>query len=572
MFSVKCCLATLLPFLSILDGAYARVYETRFENTTWDDTNWRITNTYLVQGEFESRNTLSNGYLGINVAAAGPFFEVEKDGDTVGWPEFDRRQTFATISGFWDVQNDTEAHGNFPWLLQYGGESVISGVPHWSGLLVQTSGGSVLNASVPSDQISGYEVVLDIGSGLQTWSYTWTPPDEPPMDIEYSMYVHKLHVNRAAIQLQVTPSRPVNLTIVDVLDGDGAVRADFVDKAFDASGAQIWTAVSPHWLNNITAYICSTLLSDSGSSDPFQYGDEPYIGGNKSSIAQAVNISLIAEQTATFAKFIGGASADAFDDPKTMAEFGSLAGYKDGFAGGLASHIAEWNAVLPRDSVDDFSFPENGTLPDDPYIIEQQVLAVTNPFHLLSATVSYNATIAANNNTKLNTNSISVCGLGSDCYGGQVFWDADVWMAPGLVVSHPYAAQQIANYRAKQHDQARTNVDTADQSSQNQTHFTGGAVYSWTSGRYGNCTSTGPCFDYQYHLNGDIGLQLYSYWVASGDDQKWSSDFFPIYDDIAYFISELLTYNETTDKYDLLNGTDPVSTSKRRISKTTNVL
>ena len=57
-------------------SSYALVYNTQFENVTWDDDDWRLATTHLDQGHYQSRLSLANGYLGINVAAAGPFFEV----------------------------------------------------------------------------------------------------------------------------------------------------------------------------------------------------------------------------------------------------------------------------------------------------------------------------------------------------------------------------------------------------------------------------------------------------------------------------------------------------------------
>ena len=45
--------------------------------------------------------------LGLSVAALGPFFEADSpvNGDNInGWPLFSERQTFGTISGFYDQQ------------------------------------------------------------------------------------------------------------------------------------------------------------------------------------------------------------------------------------------------------------------------------------------------------------------------------------------------------------------------------------------------------------------------------------------------------------------------------------
>jgi trehalose/maltose hydrolase-like predicted phosphorylase len=542
----------------------AKTYNTIFNNVTWDDTNWRLTTTVLDQGHYQSRMSLANGYLGINVAAAGPFFEVDTpvNGDNIGgWPLFDRRQTFATIAGFYASEPDTNGT-NFPWLLQYGGESVIAGIPHWSGLLVETSG-HVLNASVPGGQISNFNSTLDMKKGLKSWTYTWSPPDGPALDIQYRMLVHKLHVNMAAVEISIAAKDDANVTVIDVFDGDCAVRSDFDDSGITADKGQIWSAVRPHWVGNVTAYVFSTLTGDDSLdiSTRARYNDSAYIGGNASSIAQAATVQLSGGRTSVITKFVGAASSDAFKDPRATALKASQSAATLGFDVLLQANADEWAELMPDDSVDNYAFPDNDTLVQDSNIITLQITAVTNPWNLIQNTVGSNAIKAAGNNTKLDIWSISVGGLGSSAYAGWIFWDAEVWMAPGLVVANPQAAKQIANYRLQLFPQAKANVNDSYQGSTNVTTFTpGGAAYPWVSGRYGNCTAAGPCFDYEYHLNGDIGLELYNWYVTTGDSETFKNDFFPIYDAVAHFYSELLFYNSTNDKYELLNATDPVST------------
>lgn len=113
--------------------ADADVYETRFDGVSWDKANWQLTTTTLDQGHYQSRASVANGYHGINVASLGPFFERDSpvDGDVIGgWPLFNRRQTFATIGGFWDSQPYTNGpfdNGtNFPWLVSI---SAIQSIP-----------------------------------------------------------------------------------------------------------------------------------------------------------------------------------------------------------------------------------------------------------------------------------------------------------------------------------------------------------------------------------------------------------------------------------------------------------
>ncbi|KAI9721062.1 MAG: hypothetical protein M1812_002543 [Candelaria pacifica] len=537
-------------------------YNTQFENVTWDSDNWRLTTTSLDQGHYQARMSVANGYIGLNVAAVGPFFEadVPVGGDNVDeWPLFDRRQTFAGLAGFYDSQPTTNGT-NFEWLNQYGGESAISGIPHWGGLIVELSSGQYLDASVNSSTISNFKSSFDFRNALMTWSLTWTPSGSSgaSLDLEYSLFVHKLLVNQASVQLSITPSRDLNGTVTDVLDGTSATRTTFVQKAM--TGNSIWTAVKPNGIDSVTAYLYSSLAAGDSStvnmSSRVLVSNKPYIGTNDSSIAQSVNVSLKAGQTTVISKYIGAASTDAFNEPQNTAEAASLFGKGLGFERLLALHTGEWANVMPEGSVDDYSLP-NGTLPDDPNIVELAIFAVVNPFFLLQNTVSKNAKVAAAN-ASIDVNSISVCGLTSSCYAGQIFWDAEIWMQPGLVVAFPEAATQIANYRVAKYPQAQKNVGTAYQSSKNQTHLSSeGAIFSWTSGRFGNCTGTGPCFDYEYHINGDIAQEMLNYWIVTGDTEFFETQLFPVYNSIAITYSELLEHNATTGEWELKNATDP---------------
>ncbi|KAF2191245.1 carbohydrate-binding module family 32 protein [Zopfia rhizophila CBS 207.26] len=557
----KISLSAIVALLAGLEYVSAITYETRFRGVTWDDDKWHLTTRNLDQGHYQSRMSLANGYLGINVAAVGPFFEADtpENGDNInGWPLFDRRQTFASIAGFYNYQERMNGT-NYPWLYQYGGESVISGVPHWAGLVVEANG-ATLNASVDAEDISDFSSTLDIGAAVLRWSYTWKPGGGDAIKVEYSMFVHKLYVNQAAVQLKLTASRDTNVTVYDVLEGDAAKRTDFVEKKYETGSATIWSAVRPNNISNVTAYIYSTIKGNEvvDLSTRAEVTNEGIYGSNQSSIAQSVKINLVAGKTAEIGKYIGGASSDAFPDPKAIASTASNTGASKGFAELLHSHIEEWAVVLPPDSIDSFYFP-NGTLPEDKNIQELQITAVTNPFHILQNTIGPNAIKEADNNSRLDVNSISVCGLGADCYAGLIFWDAEVWMAPGLQVSHPYAMKQIVQYRVDKYGQAKENVKMAYSSSQNETgkFSEGGANYPWTSGRYGNCTGTGPCFDYEYHINGDIGITLYNQYTVTGDAEYFKEQLLPIYNSIAYFYAELLTYNETSGFYVLQNATDP---------------
>lgn len=483
------------------------IYNTRFENVTWDNAAWEVRTTNLDQGHFQSRLSIANGYLGINVAAVGPFFEFDTpvDGDDInGWPLFDRRQTFVTIAGFFDKQPTTNGT-NFPWLNQYGGESVISGVPHWSGIVVDLGADVYLDATVDNTTISNFSSALNAKQGIATWSYTWAPANmSTSFEISYTMFAHKLYINQAFVQLQITPSADTNCTIVNVMDGTSALRTNFTSSGME--GSRIYSAVTPYNVHNVTAYIYSTMegSAEVDMSSLAIVTDKLYIGVNDSSIAQGASAALKAGQTTTVTKYVGGASSDGFLDPQRTASGECMQAMQNGFEQSMATHVQEWAVVFPDDSVDNYTYPENGTLPADQYIIESAITAVLNPYYLLQNTISANALSNASY-APIDTWSISVAGLTSDSYAGLVFWDAEIWMQPGLAVAHPQAVKQIANYRVERYGQAKANAQTAYQSSKNTTTFSSdAAAFSWTSGRYGNCTGTGPCFgEYNELVIGD---------------------------------------------------------------------
>lgn len=534
----------------------------QFEDVTWDDDNWVLSTRTLDQGHYQSRLSLANGYFGLSVAALGPFFEVdEQDGGKgiSGWPLFSRRQTFATIAGFYNSQERTEG-SNYPWLYQYGWDSMIAGIPHWSGLHVEANG-EMLDASVDQEHISDFVTSLDVKGGIASWKFNWKPggSSEGTIDVDYQLFIHKLYVNQAAVRLRLTASRDMEVTVYDVLDGDCAVRSQFVEKKYEEDTPTIWTAVSPGDISNVTAYVYSTLAADEWADlQTRRKVEEGRFSSNDSTIAQSMELRLTASKPHEIKKFVGVASSDAFEDPQTVARNASVSAVAIGYYELLRSHIEEWATIMAPDQVDSYRLP-NGLLPLDPSVQELHILAHTNPFFLLSHMVGPNAVAAAGNNTKLDINSIPVCGFGADCYGGQIYWDADVWMTPGIQVSHPQHAQNVIKYRVDRFDQARANVETAFTSSKNASdRFTaGGAVYPWTSGRFGNCTATGACFDYEYHINGDISLAFNNHLIITGDGKYFNDSLLPISNAIAHFFGQLVDYNETSGAYELWNATDP---------------
>lgn len=481
-------------------------YSTRFEDTTWNNSAWTLTTTQPQPHDYHAMAFVANGYHGSSMASTGPF--IQAFNYTSGWPVFSPRQTFGTIGGFFGRENTNGS--NFPWLYQYGTDSVISGIPHWGPMILELDDGSYLDANTSTAELSDIALTQDFKQGLAQWSYTWTPKtaNKLSLKIKWTAFADKLYVNRGYVQLQVEPSQDCSATLVNVLDGTNAVRTDFVESGQD--GDMIYTAVKPVGVANVTAYVYAGLTGSPklDMSTASMVKDKPYIGKYNASIAQAVKLSLKAKSTAVIIKHVGIASSDGFTSPQSQAKSAAGDSMAGDFASCLAAHTAEWAEVIPARSVSDFTLPWTGLLPEDPVMIEKQIASVVSTYDLLQNTVGPNA-LALAGGAKIDSTGISVCGLTSDCYGGQRFWDQDFWMHPLLATSFPLSAKTITNLRVVQYPQAKENVKMSFSSSQNATKFSpDAALYPWTSGRDANCTATGPCFDYVCAPQPDLRNQL----------------------------------------------------------------
>lgn len=524
--------------------------------TEWDNEEWTLTTRELIQGQYQSRMSLANGYFGCALAAAGPFFEEDKnltqpEGGNLpinGWPLDNHRISFCTVANFWDSQPNT-TRTNFPWLLQYGWESVISGVPHWGGIIFDVNG-SQLDANVDNDTIRDFRSSFSAKHGVATWSYVWSPAnaDRVRLEVTYTAFVSRARLNVAAVRVDVRPSADVRATVTDLLDGRSAARTTFDSKAMYNDTLSIRSAVHPLGVPNVTAHVVSRMRFDGNEVDlsSRRMANQAWVPyANESTIAQSFDVHLRAGRTTTMYKFVGAASTDAFADAAAVARNASDTAEGVSWDDLLAEHEAAWESIMPPSTVDDFSLPD-GSLPEDVNIRDMQISSIVTPHYLLQNS------LRADERPNLADQSISVGGLTSESYGGMIFWDADLFMFPGLAVTHPEYARQMAEYRVKLAPQARANA-VANGFSED------AILYPWTSGRYGNCTATGPCTDYQYHLNADIALMLLQYRNITGDEDWWREEAWPIYNSVAHLFAELLKYNETTQRYDIKNHTDPVS-------------
>ncbi|HLX92324.1 MAG TPA: hypothetical protein VKR32_11605 [Puia sp.] len=109
--------------------------------------------------------------------------------------------------------------------------------------------------------------------------------------------------------------------------------------------------------------------------------------------------------------------------------------------------------------------------------------------------------------------SLSPMGISGLGYNGHVFWDADLWMFPALLVLHPELAKSLIDYRYDRLEAARQNAFS---------HGYKGAMYPWESAATGVEETpvwalSGP---FEHHITACVGLAAWNYYCVT-QDKSW---------------------------------------------------
>ncbi|MES2127500.1 MAG: glycoside hydrolase family 65 protein [Pseudomonadota bacterium] len=124
--------------------------------------------------------------------------------------------------------------------------------------------------------------------------------------------------------------------------------------------------------------------------------------------------------------------------------------------------------------------------------------------------------------------SLSPMGLSGLGYNGHVFWDAELWMYPPLLVLHPEIARSLLDYRFARLDAARRNAFR---------HGYQGAMFPWESASEGEEATpvwalTGP---FQQHITACVGWAFWKYYQATHDKDWLRERGYPVLKEVADF-------------------------------------
>lgn len=352
------------------------------------------------------------------------------------------------------------------------------------------------------------------------------------------------------------------IRILDALDSESALRTTTVKTRAERDSGHILHAVSPDGVEDVTAYVLSSTVgdklvledTDEYFSDfvsafenvaDFSSSNSSQAGFAPASVFQRYRLQP-GLQSATVYKFAGIASSEHYGpDTEALVSDVVSSAVDRGYDALREEHIIEVSKLMKPDFVADFRDPSTGSIPPGDDIVKTlQVTAISSAYYLYTSLLPWDSTRDEKPSTCVACNSLSVGGLVSQTYGGKIFWDADLFVAPAIQGVHPRLARQFSLYRINRAVQARRNTQRHGLKS-------GSMLYAWTGGRYGQCYNiSAPCVMYQYHLNADLALSMTMGKNTSGD-KKWFDDHGArdVIDGVAIGLSDVLNWREDSGRW-----------------------
>ena len=144
--------------------------------------------------------------------------------------------------------------------------------------------------------------------------------------------------------------------------------------------------------------------------------------------------------------------------------------------------------------------------------------------------------------TALSPSPMGLSGLG---YNGHVFWDADLWMYPALLLLHPEMAKSMMEYRFERLEAAKRNAFN---------HGYKGAMFPWESAGTGVEETpvwalSGP---FEHHITACVGLAAWNYYCVTQDKEWLKEKGWPLLKGTADFWASRVERNGP-GKYDIKN-------------------
>ncbi|MDY3979183.1 MAG: glycoside hydrolase family 65 protein [Tidjanibacter sp.] len=133
--------------------------------------------------------------------------------------------------------------------------------------------------------------------------------------------------------------------------------------------------------------------------------------------------------------------------------------------------------------------------------------------------------------------SIPPMGLSSTGYNGHIFWDAEIWMLPPMLLLNSDIARSMVDYRVDRLAAARAKASS---------YGYRGAMFPWESDEFGeeSTPSWALCSQYEQHISADVAIGCWNYYRVSGDREWLQTEGWPLLRDVATFWADRAERND----------------------------
>ena len=408
----------------------------------------------------------------------------------------------------------------------------LAATPSWNEVNV-SNGSHWLNSVTAYSQLSNYRQVLDMYDGSLRTEYTWTA-DGRSVHFVIEAFVSRDNAKTAAVRVAITPQFAGRMQVRLPLRNWAAPRRyalERIEKLEGEAAKNPWAIWYPGRLaiRNLSSEQSAHGAVLSLAAQAPGYGDE---------VGEAVAAEWPAQAVSAIRKDAEGISADV----TVQATAGTTYTFTK-FA--AVSAVSEKSAKAAATTIERLGWQPSFTLHADAWhrLWQADILIDGNPaVQRIVHSMLFYVLGSCREGLRVSTPPM---GLSSAGYYGHLFWDADTYLFPALVLLHPELARPMVEFRSRTREAARANAKRNGYA---------GAMYPWEAGPDGAESTprfAGQNAKYENHVNGDVALAAWQYWQATGDREWLTKECWPILRDTADFWVSRVNYNNKFGRYEI---------------------
>ena len=367
-----------------------------------------------------------------------------------------------------------------------------------------------------ANSVSNFKQQLDMHHAAFTTSFDYADK----ASIQYTYYALRHLPFTVLMNVTITAKKDINITAASVMEAPDALRDvenyyNEIDRPHTTISLLTSSAKSP--TGKLLMCASNTFLFD----EP--HGSEPKVIHEMwDNNMHLMKFSKTIKAGTSYNYSVAGSSITSaqHEDPLNEAERMTIFAKLEGKERLINFHNKAWDSLWTSDIIIDGDAQS-----------QQDVHSML--YHLYSFT---------REGTGYSLSPMGLSGLG---YNGHVFWDADLWMFPALLVMHPELAKNMIDYRFNRLDEAKRNAFS---------HGYKGAMFPWESAETGVEETpvwalSGP---FEHHITADVALAAWNYYCVTQDTNWLREKGWPILSSTADFWASRVERNGP-HHYDIKN-------------------